>query len=577
MSEQEIVVEMDKDSAGGAGKRAFYALLTCFTVIFTISVAILYLYDVRPMAYFIWMAALALILLFEILYVDLSGKRSLVILFQVIVYSLNLIWGVTLNYYFFIGRTDTLPHVWWAENLLQLGHVTDIFTVYEPFPLWHILCDSVYLITGITAPLFKVFFINSGLVYAILGILGMYLLVKKLANDERMALIAALFLSFNTTFVFYGMYSISRSIDMILFIVLMILLIDHDNKIKRWLAYGLSFAMIVYHTVSCLFVLVVLGLTYVIQKVFVKSKQNPIVTFRFLLIFVGMIVVYWAVNATNIIWTISDSLLQSSSGSSGLQTGSINNTPLTEVFNYSQYSIVILFILIGAMFILGQRSSDIKLKIIALLSLILIPLSYPGPLLLMNTLSSTASIGRFEEYAFMFMVVISAAGFILLYRKHNKIINAFIIVLFVAMVFLSITSDFVASDNPLVKRPFYTDYLHEAEITGLDNVANFTGGYVMTDYVAARYLGSSPYQDKMHILEADSVNEKLLTGDSSDVIVIRDGELDIRPIKIYTTDRGFILGPSWNALDYYYKGDPVFASLGQRNLVYSSNYMSAYE
>src|SRR5208337_1322762 len=158
---------------------------------------------------------------------------------------------------------------------------------------------------------------------------------------------------------------------------------------------------------------------------------------------------------------------------------------------------------------LGTRSSDIKMKIFSLLSLILIPLSYPGPLLLMNTLSSTASIGRFEEYAFMFMVVMSAAGFILMYRKHNKYINALIIVLFVAMVFLSLTSDFVASDNPLVKRPFYTDYLHEAEITGLNTVSNFTDGYVMTDYVAAKYLDSSPYQDKMHILEADPVNEKL--------------------------------------------------------------------
>ncbi len=574
MSEREILAETD--NAGGAGQSAFFALMTCFTVIFTISIVVLYINDVRPMSYFIWMTALALILLFEILFINLSGKRSLAILIQIIAYSLNLIWGVTLNYYFFIGRTDTLPHVWWAESLLQLGHVTDIFTVYEPFPLWHILCDSVYMIGGITAPLFQVFFINSGLVYAILGIISIYILVKKLAGDERMALMSALFLSFNTTFVFYGMYSIARSVDMILFILLMILLIDHGERVKRWLAYGLSFAIIVYHTVSCLFILVVLGFTYVIQKIFVKTKQNPIVTFGFIIIFTGMIALYWAVNATNIIWTITGSLLQSSSGASGLQTGSINDTPLTEVFNYSQYSIVILFIFIGALFILRERSSDIKLKIFAILSLVLIPLSYPGPLLLMNTLSSTASIGRFEEYAFMFMVIISAAGFILLYRKKNKVINALIIVLFVAMVFLSLTSDFVASDNPLVKRPFYTDYLHEAEIIGMDNVANFTDGNVMTDYVAARYLDSSPYQDKMHILEADPVNENLLTGDSSDTIVIRDGELDIRPIKAYTTIKGFIMNPSWNALDYYYKGDPVFDSLDKRNKVYSSNYISAY-
>jgi len=33
---------------------------------------------------------------------------------------------------------------------------------------------------------------------------------------------------------------------------------------------------------------------------------------------------------------------------------------------------------------------------------------------------------------------------------------------------------------------------------------------------------------------------------------------------------------SWNALDYYYAGDPVFSSLDGTDRIYNSNTMSGY-
>jgi hypothetical protein len=576
MSEQGTILNTYEGSVENGRKSVFLALMACFAIDFAISVAILYIYEVRPMSYYILMTVLAFVLLLEILYAGRKGWWSLAILFQIAAYTLNLIWGVTLNYYLFIGRTDTMDHLWWAENLLSQGHVTSVFGLYQAFPLWHILCDSIYMIAGWQGQLSQVMFINSGLVYAILGILCMYLLVRKITGDERLSLIATLFLSFNTTFQFYGMYSIPRSIAMVLFILLMILLVDYANKTKRWLAYLLSFSIVVYHTVTSLFIIVILALAYLIQKVFVKSKENPVVTLGFLAFFVCITAAYWAVNAANIIWTIYDSLAMSSMGATGLQTGSVNTAPMSEVFNYIQYSIVILFVLVGAVLLLKLRSTDVRLKIFALVSLVLIPIAYPGPLLLMNTLSSTASIGRFEEYSFMFMVIISAAGFYLLYRKNSKLINIVIIVLFILMAFLSLTDDFVATDNPLLKRPFYTDYMQESEIYGLNNVANFTTGYVMTDYVGVRYLQSSPYVAEMHIMEINDTAHQILTSSGNDVVLIRDGELDVRPLLVFTADYGYVSEPSWNTLDYYNKGDPAFDSLQGMDLVYNSNTMSAY-
>ncbi|HTX44437.1 MAG TPA: hypothetical protein VMC61_06870 [Methanocella sp.] len=561
---------------GGKGRPLYRGLLVCFTIIFTASIALLYAYDVRPLAYFILMTALALILLFEILFAYRAGDRPGAILVQIMAFTLNLIWGVTLNYYFFIGRTDTLSHVWWAQSVLDLGHVTDALDVYRPFPLWHILNAAVYQVSGLGGPISRVLFINCGLVYAVLGTLGIFLLVKKVSGNERLALLSALFLSFNTTFLFYGMYSISRSIVMVLFVLLMLLLADRQNGTKQWLAYGLSFAMIVYHTVSSLFIIPVLLLIYFIQNVFIKTKENPLVSLRFILLFAGMTFAYWAANANNIIWAITDSVLQSSAGATGLQTSSIYDTPLNEMLNYSQYSFFILFILAGALLLFRIRYWDVRLRVLAVTAVAMIPLSFPGPLFLLNTLASTVSIGRFEEYTFPFMVVTAAAGFYLLYLRKSKLITLSILLLLVAMVFLSLTNDFVASDNPLVKRPFYTYYLQGSEVTGLDRVANATDGSVMSDYIASRYYLSSPYLDKTHILEVDKASGELLKGNVTDVILLRDGELGRRPLKLYTSTSGFIPGPNWLALDYYYRDDPAYGSLGNKNRIYGSGSISAY-
>jgi hypothetical protein len=559
-----------------ADRPLYLLLLTYFTLVFTLTVVILYLYDVRPLFYYAVMATLGLVILLQILYVEPVGIRPMAILAQIMAFSLNLIWGVTLNYDLFIGRTDTLPHIWWARDLLQVGHVTDFLNVYEPFPLWYILCNSVYLLGGLTGSVARVMFVNSGLIYGILGTFCIYLLARKISGDRRIALLAALFLSFNTTFVFYGMYSIPRSIVMILFILLVVLLIDHEDRKKRWLAYGLTLPIVVYHTVSSLFLICILLLIYVIQKLFIRTKKDPIVTLRFLAVLVGVTACYWALNATNIIWTLTNSLTQSSAGAEGLQTGSIYETPLSEVFNYSQYSVWILFILAGVLLILRYKHVDIKLKILALAALVLIPLSYPGPLMLMNTLSSTVSIGRFEEYAFMFMTVIAAAGFGMLYKKMNRIAHGLLVLAFVLMVFLSISNDFVSSDNPIVERPFYTYYLNTSEITGMMHIASLTEGSVMSDYIAVRYLEKSPYLEHQHILEANVITGKLMKENSTDLILIRDGELEKRPVKLYSSDNGYVRAAPWNALEYYYAEDAVFASLGERDRVYSTGSMTAY-
>ncbi|NQE52171.1 hypothetical protein C5S29_01160 [ANME-1 cluster archaeon GoMg3.2] len=161
-----------------------------------------------------------------------------------------------------------------------------------------------------------------------------------------------------------------------------------------------------------------------------------------------------------------------------------------------------------------------------------------------------------------------------MYYKSGKHVKTLVILLFVIMCFLSISNDFIASDNPLVKRPFYTYYLTEEETVAFDHVAKITVGYLMSDYATCRYLMFSPYEFKYHILEIDKENMKFLRNNSDEVILIREQELSKRPLKLYSskTDK-FKLKPSWSsgtAFDYYYHDLSLWNTLERYNKLYDS-------
>jgi hypothetical protein len=158
-----------------------------------------------------------------------------------------------------------------------------------------------------------------------------------------------------------------------------------------------------------------------------------------------------------------------------------------------------------------------------------------------------------------------------MFYRSKKYMKTGLVVLFTILVLLSVSNDFVASDNPLIKRPFYTYYLTEGEVDGIGHISNMTNGLAMSDYVATRYMMSSPYLSKSNILEINGQNLTLLRYNSSDVILIREGEFNQRPLKLLTLpDSNFKLNSGWNSLDYYYNDNAINDGIGKLNRVYDS-------
>lgn len=546
--------------------RKFYPFIIIYLLSFTASLILLYTHDVRPYLYYLAITIIVTIILLEILLFEHTPQRTVIILLQIMAVVLNLTWGVTLNYHFFISRTDPLSHAWVIMNLLDSGYVTDLFADYKAFPLWHILVSSLYQVLDLSIPPHKLMFFTNGLIYSF-AIPVIYLISSKLFKNEKIALLSALFLCIYPDFITYGMSSIARSVVTPLMLMLILLLLEREKRSQLLLALVVAFALIVYHHASMPFVLVILFLIYTLQYVSAAKPEDQLVTPHIFALIAVMTLVYWIYQSVDIFQTLVKCV--KIEAPEGTLTQSIIVTPLSEVFNYLQFTPLLLFIILGCIWALEYRKVGILGKIFCFLGLLLAGVAFPGPALLINKLASNLNIGRFGEYAMLFIVVAGAVGLYMMYVKSKKYQKYLVVILFATMCFLSVSNDFTASDNPLVKRPFYTYYLTEEETTAFDNIANVTSGYVMADYVTCRYMGNSAYSTKSHILEVEADNYRLLRDKAEDTILIRDGELAKRPVKLYSSPTEFILEPSWgNQLEYYYADSPVWSTVDSYNKVF---------
>lgn len=560
---------LNKKSAG------FHELpILLFLIFFLFSIVILNILSIRTIPYYLSITVMGTLILVQILNNASPDRKQIVlILLQIIMLFLNIIWGVTLKYYFFIGRTDILFHSWAIHNLLSEGYINQTFDVYKAFPLWHILCTVLYRIAGLTLIPAKIMFITNGLIYGFL-VLVIFLIAAKLFNI-KIALLSALLLCFNTEAIFYGMYSIPRSVVFFLEGLLFLFLMRQKTFSVISVCIVIIAGLIMYHTASMPFIILILTFFYVTQKLYHVDFSEYLVNIEFLLLIFISTVSYWMYVGVDVFNSIAGSLL--GRAPTGILTKSIVETPLNELFNYLQYSPLLLFIILGVLW--GLKKNKIKkiTKIFLIISLLLAPVSFPGPALLLNKLAGNFNLSRFGEYSFLFFSIAGASGIYVLFNKIR--VKAVVIVIFAVMSLLAVSNDFTASDNPLIKRPFYTFSISEEECISAERVAQIADGYVMTDYISCRYLQHSEYTDKVHVLEVNKLQEFLIR-DPGDILLLRNSELEKRPLKLFTSQDGiFLFKPSIvdSAMDYYYKDMPLWDTLENYNIVYDSGTVKGFK
>lgn len=553
----------------------FKFFLILYLTLTSISLILLSISDVRPLSYYAIVTAISTVILLQILLFETTTKKALLILAQIMFMGLNLIWGGTLKYYYYIGRTDLMGHTWDAQQLLQLGHVTDIFGLYQAFPLWHILNVSIYLLAGLNIPMNDMLNIACGLIYFVMPP-AVFVLAMKLLNDRKVSVLASLITAISPMVLTYGTYSISRSVASFLLVALLVVLMQRGHhKTSFLVAMFFTLSIISYHTVSIVFVLAILALIYILQILFVPDKSRRFVSGWYLMAGIAMTIVYWAILSNAMIGVVITNLTVAAP--QGVLTKGVYSAPLSELFNYLQYMPYLLFTIVGAILVMRSKKYNDVTKLFGLTGLLMIPLTFPGPALLLNKLASNLSIDRFEEYAFIFIALAAAIGFFVLYSRANKLMRTALILLFVCWVILSVSNDFVSSDNPLVKRLFYTSYLEQSEVDSINHLATINAGFLMSDYVTERYLEFSPYALAALTLEIDDTNRTFLSDGNNNLMVIREDELARRPLKLYEIDSdSYTTDTSLSQSNYIDSSDPVFSSVARYDKVYDSKSVDAY-
>lgn len=544
-----------------------------YIILFNISIIILYTSEIRPISYYLTIATITTLILIQIFNFEISKNKERIILVEIMILMLNIIWGVTLKYYYFISRTDPLGHVRALKSLISSNFVVnEAFGKYIQFPLWHILCASLYKVTGISIPIQKIMFITNGMIYAFL-ILIIYLITVKFFKDKKIGMISALITSINPIIITYGMSSIPRSVVSFLEAILILSMCENTirAKEKKIILVITTISIIIYHTVSMPFIMSILLIIYILIHVYTNNDKLFVLNRNYLILSLVLSIAYWIFYANSLFEILVSNII--SSAPTGILTTAIVDTPLTELFNYLQYFPLLLFILLGFFWALECKECSPIVKIFCIVGLFSVAVSFPGPALLINKLAGNFDFQRFDEYTFIFISLVASFGLFKIYSNSTKTIKLLVIVLFFCMSFLSVSNDFTASDNPLVKRPFYTYYLSEEEVTSFDHLASITNGLLMSDYITIRYLLFSKFEFKAHMLEVDENHMDFLKNETDDVILIRNGELKKRPLKLYSAKKGvFELSPSWsNGLKYYYNDIKIWDALNHYNKIYDSN------
>lgn len=555
--------------------KLFPLFISFYIISISFSIYLLHIFDIRPIIYYLTVTIASVIILLEILLFDISEKNIIVILLQISIVLVDIIWGVTLKYDFFIGRTDIIVHAWYIQNLISTAHVNGIFDMYKPFPLWHILCTFVYEITGIPLSIQKIMSFTNGLIYAFIPITT-YLLSMKLFKDRRISLLAALFISFYPDILFYGMYSIPRSVVSFLEIVLILVLIDANDPKKVFLSIILTSSLIIYHTASMPFILLILLMIPILKLISNEKSCEFFLSPNFLTFAVSMTIFYWIYYAPFLLYNLIKNMVMPAP--LGVLTESVIFTPLNELFNYLQYSPLLLFVIVGFFGAMNSKKMSSLEKLVCITGLLVVPITFPGPSLLFNKLSSNFNVDRFGEYSFLFIGLTGAIGFYELYKRPGKTLKMFSIILFVAFVFLCVSNDFNASDNPLVKRSFYTFYFTDKEEISIEHVVSIAQGYVMSDFATDRYLFFSKDENKTHILEVDNKKMKFMENQTSDILLVRELELSKRPLRLFSAPYGSFLkeidGP--DNYKYYSKDSKLWGDLIKYNKIYDSKSVIAF-
>lgn len=354
--------------------RSFLYLVLLFITSYLLCLCFLVQGGPRPIAYFCLVVLMAGLIIIEILGTEQTQvNRRGIILTQIVLLALNLIFGQTLKLPLYFGGGDVLFHMGWISSVIESGHVTSAMGNYQFFPLFHIFGTSGVLVTGM--PLQTSYFVFNGLSF-IIFLPVVYLIVKQVTKDARLALLATLLYSLTREIAFSGMYMNTKEMAFLFYLLVLYLLIQRNWQL-RIIAVGLIAPLVLLHQTTLVYLSGIFVLIMVIE--FILFGRSKHVGYVYPVLFTVAYVGYWFFLCYPFAYDMI-TLLSSSEVVAVPIVALVIGEPLVNTLaKYADYSILFFFALFGIVSQLRQDGRGTTLvHAFALLAFVALPLFIPS-------------------------------------------------------------------------------------------------------------------------------------------------------------------------------------------------------
>jgi len=466
-----------------------------YLLLYLATIYLLIAYQTRPLAYFILIGLMAVVILAEILTNDYANKPAS-ILFKIIILAANIIFGQTLKLPFYFGGTDILPHLHLIETLLANQHVTPELGSYQYFPLYHIFNAIGQLLTNLD--LQTAYFAIIGLSF-LSSIFFVYLITYKVTNCPVKSLVTALVYSLSSEALFAGMSMVTRVMSYVIFLVMFYLLISkkQDDLRKNILALSLIIPLVFMHQITLVQEVIILGVFFLMELLI--YHRNKLFGIVFPIIFTVSFIAYWIYVAGPFFDGVLNTIISTTEAAVIPET--LPDSPIYKTFTGNlEATIFAFFAIIGVVLLLvkgqGQKEKGQLGVLFALFSFLAMPLFFPGPAGFFNHILLSSRI-PLMILPFIIVTIVEGIFYFLNALKSKPRKTTRLSFVFLTIFTFTITTNLtLGNSTDLNLNKFldssYRTYFKQSELDSFSFCLNKTNKEttIYTDYLANRYLSS---------------------------------------------------------------------------------------
>ena len=444
----------------------------------------------RPPYYFIFILGLYLSVFLQIFSKKVNPP---LILAETFLIAINLIYSVTLNYDFYFGTTDILPHIFLSEVTAMSGRtIPTSLSDYAYFPLYHVLIAETSELLNISTK--NSLFLVTAPIYAI-TIIFLYYLFNYITNNRQISLLSCVLFSVSSVVLYYGVNVITRTMAFIMFIVLLYLV--YSVNFKKLSLKALSVIVAVFltlvHNVSLpqlvLLLIILLISEYIIGNGSYISKPFFIllnVIFTSYWFFIAYIFVQRSL-APRLQSQFLDSIVLTAGGAEVLQESLINLVGLLDK------SIFLFFALIGISFLLKNYRNNYA-SVLGLFALLTLIFYVPNPLNTIWQFKVLFRVDRFMLFVSPFMAFVMGYGLYIFWNYMSKYsprkVNSATIVVLLFSTFVLVSSIYSIGDSDFLGQGARHEYFTSEELSGFEHIFKYVpiDSSIYTDYYSSRFF-----------------------------------------------------------------------------------------